>query len=235
MTARPLYWPRTPSWGLLDPEEAQNNIIGTLADPMVAHAYRLSFEGFIGRMRKIPQGDPQPRPIPYFKHPLEVAILLAQFGYPPVIVAAGFMHDHIEDLDWEKSRLVDEFHEFGDGPAQELAEIVATLSVDKALEWTQRREQYRQQVADGPVSARPVACADKISNMRASEVLARRGFAPQNYLTMRWRENFRTWEELSRLFESSVHPLLLEEYQQRLAVWKAWGLRLESRYDGQDE
>lgn len=58
---------------------------------------------------------------PYFVHPVAVATLLAHVRAPDTMIAAGFLHDVVEDTDVTVAELRGEF-----GP--EVAEIVGDLS-----------------------------------------------------------------------------------------------------------
>jgi hypothetical protein len=228
MAVQVPHWEDEPTWGLLDSEIAHDQVTSVFASDIVGHAQMLAYLGCRGMYRKVPRGDPSPQLDPYMHHLVEVAAFLGRYGYKPPVVAAGFLHDQIEDVpDWTEERLRAELSQFGED-GEKIVQIVVALTVSKELDWLPRRQRYYQQVANGPPEARPVACADKISNMRRSEKLARRGFAPQDYLTKEWHANYDVWLRLAELFKGHVHPLLIREFENRLEKWREWGIRLDT-------
>jgi (p)ppGpp synthase/HD superfamily hydrolase len=99
---------------------------------------------------------------PYVNHLIEVADLLAEAsgGRDPALVAAGLLHDTLEDTEPEYEELVAMFGEA-------IAAIVAEVTDDKSLPKDERK---RRQVASAPhksTRARLVKIADKTSNLRA--------------------------------------------------------------------
>jgi (p)ppGpp synthase/HD superfamily hydrolase len=98
---------------------------------------------------------------PYVNHLAEVAQLLARASEgDAVLVAAGYLHDTLEDTATTYEELVDLF-----GP--EIAALVAEVTDDKSLPKAERK---RLQIAKAPsksVRARLLKIADKTSNLRA--------------------------------------------------------------------
>jgi len=99
---------------------------------------------------------------PYINHLAEVANLLALVtdGADAELVAAGWLHDTIEDTDTTRTELAQKFGE-------RVATLVVEVTDDMSLAKTERR---RKQIADAPhksSGARLIKIADKISNIRA--------------------------------------------------------------------
>lgn len=59
---------------------------------------------------------------PYIVHPAAVAKILADAGYPAELVAIGWLHDVIEDSDYDRQKLIDA------GIPPEVADVVEMLS-----------------------------------------------------------------------------------------------------------
>jgi guanosine-3',5'-bis(diphosphate) 3'-pyrophosphohydrolase len=99
---------------------------------------------------------------PYLNHLTEVAALLAEFtkGTDPVVVAAGILHDTIEDTQTTREELVREFGE-------NVADIVCEATDDKSLHWAERKRQQIIHAAHASAEAKQIKMADKISNLRA--------------------------------------------------------------------
>jgi len=99
---------------------------------------------------------------PYINHLAEVANLLATVtdGTDAELVAAGWLHDTIEDTETTRDELVQKFSE-------RVADLVAEVTDDMSLPKDQRR---RKQIEDAPHKsprAKLIKIADKISNLRA--------------------------------------------------------------------
>jgi (p)ppGpp synthase/HD superfamily hydrolase len=99
---------------------------------------------------------------PYINHLAEVANLLAAAsdGADTELVAAGWLHDIIEDTGTTREELAQKFSE-------RVAALVAEVTDDMSLPKDQRRQ---KQIADAPhksSGAKLIKIADKISNIRA--------------------------------------------------------------------
>ena len=99
---------------------------------------------------------------PYINHLAEVASILAAVtdGADAELVAAGWLHDTIEDTGTTRAELAQKFGE-------RVAALVVEVTDDMSLAKTERR---RKQIADAPhksSGARLIKIADKISNIRA--------------------------------------------------------------------
>ncbi len=99
---------------------------------------------------------------PYFNHLAEVASLLAHAtkGVDASLVAAGFLHDTLEDTSTEYEELATRF-------GVDVAELVAGVTDDKSLPKAERK---RLQIVNTPKKServRLLKMADKISNLRS--------------------------------------------------------------------
>jgi (p)ppGpp synthase/HD superfamily hydrolase len=105
---------------------------------------------------------------PFVTHPLEVACLLHEAGYGDDVVAAGVLHDVVEDTTAERADLEERF-----GP--EVARLVAAVTDDPQIaDPAERKAALRLQVAQAGESAAVVFAADKISKARELRQLAQR-------------------------------------------------------------
>lgn len=95
---------------------------------------------------------------PYVQHPARVAVLLAHAGADDGLIAAGFLHDVIEDstVDWDE---IDEV--FGG----DVADWVAVMTKDMRLPEAQREADYKRQLENGPWQGRALKLADQIDNL----------------------------------------------------------------------
>jgi (p)ppGpp synthase/HD superfamily hydrolase len=96
----------------------------------------------------------------FIVHPFAVAILLAQAGCPEEVIAAGILHDTIEDARIKLSRIREEFGE-------KVALIVEKCTEpDKRRSWMKRKEHTIESVEAAGLDVKFVVCADKLHNIR---------------------------------------------------------------------
>jgi len=98
--------------------------------------------------------------MPFLTHPVEVACLLHEAGYSDDVVAAGVLHDVLEDTDADVDDVEQRF-----GPA--VASLVAAVTDDPTIEdHAERKAALRGQVADAGEEAAAIFAADKVSKTR---------------------------------------------------------------------
>ena len=105
---------------------------------------------------------------PFILHPLEVAALLASRGFDDEVVAAGLLHDVVEDTETD----LDEVRRrFGD----RIADAVAAVTEDPTIDdYRARKGALRDQVAAAGADAHAVYAADKIAKARELRAQAAR-------------------------------------------------------------
>ena len=99
---------------------------------------------------------------PYINHLAEVANLLAVAtdGTDAELVAAGWLHDTVEDTGTTREELVREFSE-------RVAALVLEVTDDMTLPKAQRRQRQIEDAPHKSPGAKLIKIADKISNIRA--------------------------------------------------------------------
>jgi (p)ppGpp synthase/HD superfamily hydrolase len=98
--------------------------------------------------------------VPFVTHPVEVACLLHEAGFQDEVVAAGVLHEILEDTAVERGELESRF-----GPV--VAALVAAVSDDPSIEdAAERKAALRKQVAEAGTNAAAVFAADKLSKVR---------------------------------------------------------------------
>jgi (p)ppGpp synthase/HD superfamily hydrolase len=99
--------------------------------------------------------------IPYIAHPVAVGMILMKAGYSDELVAAGILHDTLEDT---TLTLIEIKQWFGGT----IAEIVEGCSEpNKSLTWEERKEHSILFLKNAPEDIRIVSCADKLHNIRS--------------------------------------------------------------------
>lgn len=98
--------------------------------------------------------------VPFVRHPLEVASLLSDAGYGDEVVAAGVLHDVLENTHTPAGELEARF-------GRRVAELVREVSEDDSIsDRRERKAALREQVARGPLEAAAIFAADKVSRAR---------------------------------------------------------------------
>jgi (p)ppGpp synthase/HD superfamily hydrolase len=100
--------------------------------------------------------------LPFIWHPLAVGRLLQDEGFPQTVVAAGILHDTVEDTPVTLAEVRERFGE-------EVAEIVdgCTEPEHKTRPWEERKQHTIDFMRTARFEVRVVAAADKIDNLRA--------------------------------------------------------------------
>src|SRR5262250_2334541 len=107
---------------------------------------------------------------PYLVHPLEVALVLAEMKMDPVAVAAGLLHDSVEDT---SVTIVDIREQFG----EQVAHIVEGVTKISAIDFASREEQQAENLRKmmlamvDDIRVVLIKLADRLHNMRTLEHL----------------------------------------------------------------
>lgn len=163
-----------------------------------------------GQQRKYPNVA-----VPYMSHVAGVASILSRHGFAEHVVAAGALHDVIEDCGVTHASLAEKF-----GVA--VADLVRHVSeADKSLSWEDRKRLYLEHFSERPWEAQAITLADKIDNFESIVVCAR-VFGDPWPLFKRGRDvqiaRFR--DLLDRTKPLAAHPLIVE-YAEALALVEA--------------
>lgn len=101
--------------------------------------------------------------IPYITHPLTVGLILSQAGASDEVIAAGILHDTMEDSIYQKKVTKEMLIErFGD----EVAELVESVTEkNKDLSWEERKREALEHVKHFSHGSLLVKSADVVSNL----------------------------------------------------------------------
>ena len=96
---------------------------------------------------------------PYFEHPIQVAQLLHDEGFDEEVLAAGLLHDTVEDSSFTVD---DVFASFG----ERVGCLVAALTEDPGIEdWEERKQALRESAAGAGPDCAAIYVADKLANL----------------------------------------------------------------------
>ncbi len=129
---------------------------------LVRKAYEFSQKHHAGQTRA--SGEP------YLVHPLGVALVLAEMKMDPVAIAAGLLHDSVEDT---SVTIVDIRKEFGEQVAHIVEGVTKISQIDFATREEQQAENLRKMMLAMVDDIRVVLIklADRLHNMRTLEHL----------------------------------------------------------------
>ncbi|MEK7643990.1 MAG: HD domain-containing protein [Patescibacteria group bacterium] len=107
--------------------------------------------------------------LPFLVHPVAVAWILSEYTDDEKIIAAGLLHDILEDVEGDNYEEI--IREFG----PEIAEFVKDVSEDKdpnepienELPWMERKQSYLDHLKKTGRAARLISTADKIHNLQS--------------------------------------------------------------------
>lgn len=99
--------------------------------------------------------------IPYITHPFAVGMLLQQEKCSEEVIAAGILHDTIEDTDVSYEELVEHFGET-------IAQLVQAVSEnDKSLPWEERKQRTINAISEASTAEIQIIIADKLHNLQS--------------------------------------------------------------------
>ena len=145
--------------------------------------------------------------LPYIVHPIEVGEFLENFMLSDEVVAAGYLHDVVEDT---KFTLDDIRNGFGD----KVATFVDHASEpDKSLSWLERKTHTILITKDLPLESKYLVCADKISNLNATalyfETVGNRDFSI-----------FKTGEDMQMWYFTSLYKSIIANETENNGIFK---------------
>jgi (p)ppGpp synthase/HD superfamily hydrolase len=103
-----------------------------------------------GQLRKISGA-------PYFTHLENVALTLFNAGFSNNVVAAGYLHDIIEDTIVTKIQILNLF-------GNEVVDLVLANSENKSLEWEDRKTETIEKAKTASLEIKAMIAADKLDN-----------------------------------------------------------------------
>jgi (p)ppGpp synthase/HD superfamily hydrolase len=160
--------------------------------------------------RKYPDAD-----VPYVSHVAGVAAILARHGFDDEVVAAGALHDVLEDCGVAHADLARRF-------GSRVADLVRAVSEeDKSLPWEERKERYIERVARSSWDAQAIAIADKTDNFVSILVCAEDYGDPWSVLKRGRVVQMERFERFARWVESLPPHPLLADFRRALAALRA--------------
>jgi (p)ppGpp synthase/HD superfamily hydrolase len=174
--------------------------------PLVGEAFELAQTAHAGQIRNGSGGRP------YIEHPLAVGEQLAAHRYSDPVLAAGLLHDVVEESDIGVGQIRERF---GD----QVADLVAALTDAEEIEsYTRRKQVHRADVEAAGRDALAIYAADKLANIRAlRRVYGVQGEAVGEELKAPLDVKVKVWEADVELLRSVYSDLaFLDELEEQL-------------------
>jgi (p)ppGpp synthase/HD superfamily hydrolase len=193
----------------------QNDLV-LRAIRIAEHAHRNRSQG--PHYRKAPKGKDR-RPY-YFVHLAEVAWMLSDAGRSHELVAAGFLHDIIEDCQYTGDQLEEEI---GNKRVRDLVEWVTEVDRvgpdGKKPPWEVRNKNYLENIKKAPVEALTLSCADKTSNIREMCYWIEKGYRTEDFTSRDHKTQLRKFETLDEVFLGKVVGVVYDRFTRSLDVF----------------
>ena len=150
--------------------------------------------------------------IPYASHVAGVAAILSRHGFSEDVVAAGALHDTVEDCGVTFEELTARFDE-------RVASLVRDVSEqDKSQPWEVRKQRYLERFPHKPWEAQAITLADKIDNFESIAVCAREHGDPWAMFKRGKDAQIERFTALLQLARAlPAHPII-EEYERALQI-----------------
>lgn len=144
---------------------------------------------------------------PMIIHPISVGMLLEEYGYDESVVAAGYLHDVVEDT---KYTIKDIENEFG----KDIANLVMTASEpDKSLSWEARKKHTIEATKKLSLRNKLVICADKINNLEDLMLKFQK-------TGMRDFSSFKKGENQQKWYYTNIYDSLIYTEDENLPIFK---------------
>jgi len=168
----------------------------TERSPLVREALETATEAHAGQVRNGSGG------LSYIEHPKMVAERLAAAGYGDEVLAAGLLHDAVEDSELTVEDLRERF---GDP----VASLVAALSDDESIEsYSERKREHRRRIEAVDGDALAIYAADKLTNSTTlGEALEREGAGVAGEFKVPLGLKLEVWEADAELLRRLVPDL----------------------------
>lgn len=122
---------------------------------IVVRALELAAHWHEGQVRKHPF-----ELIPYIAHPAGVGFLLQKAGYPDDVVAAGILHDVLEDCGVLEDQLAA-------ATSTRIARLVSEVTEPEILDWKNKKQGFLVKLAGASDEALAIKSADHLYNLHS--------------------------------------------------------------------
>ena len=173
-------------------------------DKLVIEAMRLAEYEHRSQKRKAPDGEYRPA---YFIHLVEVAGRLTEAGSSPEVVAAGYLHDIIEDTEYSREQLAAVINN------ERVAELVEWVSEpEKDRSWEERNATYLERMKTAPSDVLDISCADKTCNIGDMIRFMKQGHKLESFVNRGFDIQRNKFENLRSVFDGKVNGIIFRRF-----------------------
>ena len=172
-----------------------------------------AIKAHIGQIRK---SEPDK---PMIMHPISVGNYLESLGCDEAVVAAGYLHDVVEDTSYTIEDIRKHFND-------DIADLVMVASEpDKSLSWEERKLHTIQSTRLLPLRKKMVICADKIDNLEDIMLKIQKS-------GVRDFSAFKRGEEQQKWYYTSMYESLIYGEDENLPIFKKLKSIIEAVFGG---
>lgn len=155
-------------------------------------------------------------------HPLNVGRILEEFGYDEVIIAAGYLHDVVENTKYSIEEIESIF-------GSEVARLVQKASeLDKSLPWEERKRKDIEKTRDLELREKLVICADKIDSLEDLKWKFQR-------TGQRDFSSFKEGEEQQKGYYTEMYQSLIHGQDEKWPIFKRLKQDIEEVFYGKED
>ena len=179
---------------------------------LIERAKAFAIKAHMGQVRK---SEPDK---PMIMHPISVGNLLEDYGYDDEIIAAGYLHDVVEDT---KYTIEDIQNEFG----EKVANLVMGASEpNKTLSWEERKKHTIKETKTLPLANKLIICADKINNLEDMMLKFEKN-GKKDFST------FKRGEEQQKWYFTNVYESIIYNEEANLPIFKRFKNAVDNVFD----
>ena len=152
-------------------------------------------------------------------HPFTVEMILQRNGCDEDIVAAGILHDVVEDTKYEFEDIEREF-------GKKIRDYVYDASEpDKSLEWEDRKKHTIEHIKNAPLGSKLIVACDKISNLEdLSDCIELYG-EEKSWSSLKRNKDKQKW------YYTSVYESCINGVDENNPIFKRYKENLEKIFD----
>jgi (p)ppGpp synthase/HD superfamily hydrolase len=151
--------------------------------------------------------------------------MLSDAGCSHELVAAGYLHDSIEDYGYTGDQLE---KEIGDSQVRELVEWVTEADRvghdGKKLPWEVRNKSYLENIKEAPVEALTLSCADKTANIMEMCYWLEKGYRVDEFTSRDHAVQLAKFEALDQVFRGKVVAVVYYRFKKAIDVFSGFSL-----------
>jgi (p)ppGpp synthase/HD superfamily hydrolase len=195
------------------------------SEDIVLHAIRIAEKAHRLRpqgphLRKAPEGEDQPS---YFVHLAEVAWMLSDAGCDRELVAAGYLHDVLEDCGYTEERLE---LEIGNKRVVMLVEAVSepgkSSDTGEELSWEVRNAKYLERMDKASADVLTLSCADKTVNIREMCSWLKEGYLTENFTKKDHATQLAKFDALDQVYQGLIARPIYTRFSAYLNTFRSF-------------